>query len=160
MDLDADMLAREAAHQAAQSSVLKGIRKRVGVEIPSAGASSSSSGLRAAEPSNLGGAAEETFDFDEDVYADFVGHAKRKMIVPAVKMPRERRLETPKVFHELPKRSVVMTRQDLMFNKTVEQALDETDEGVTHLRIPKMPKRAPKIFLGAETDCFESGCNS
>ena len=39
MDLDKDMLAADAA----QSSVLKGLRKRVGVEIPSAGASSSSS---------------------------------------------------------------------------------------------------------------------
>ena len=141
MDLDKDMLAADAA----QSSVLKGLRKRVGVEIPSAGASSSSSGLRTAEPVDSGEAAEEIFDFDEDVYADFVRHAKRKMIAPAVKMPWERRLETPKVFHELPKQSIAMTKQDLMFNKTVEQVLDETDEGVSHLRIPKMPKRAPKI---------------
>ena len=83
MDLDKDMLAADAA----QSSVLKGLRKRVGVEIPSAGASSSSSGLRTAEPVDSGEAAEETFDFDEDVYADFVRHAKRRMIAPAVKMP-------------------------------------------------------------------------
>ena len=141
MDLDQAMMAAEAA----QGSVLKGLRKRVGVEIPSAGASSSSSGLQNAGPVNSDEAAEESFQFDEDVYADFVRHAKRKMVAPAVKMPWERRLETPKVFHELPKQTIAMTKQDLLFNKTVEQVLDESDDGLTHLRVPKMSKKVPRI---------------
>ena len=74
-------------------------------------------------------------------------NAKRRLTTPAKKMPWEIRLESPKVFHELPKPAINFSKQDFESWRSRSQPELEksTDVEPTHFPMPKMAKRAPKI---------------